>query len=50
MGKHQSRKIGEINRLKKRLKSPLSRVANVMPKGFSDADFLDLFKIAYPGL
>lgn len=50
MGKHQSRKIGEINRLKKRLKSPLSRVATVMPKGFSDADFLDLFKIAYPGL
>lgn len=50
MGKHQRRKIGEINRLRKRLKFPLSRVARVMPKGFTDADFLDLFKTAYPGL
>ena len=50
MGKHQRRKIGEINRLRKRLKFPLSRVARVMPKGFTDAEFLDLFKTAYPGL
>lgn len=50
MGKHQRRKIGEINRLKKRLKYPLSRVAQVMPKDFSDNEFFDLFKTAYPGL
>lgn len=50
MGKHQRHKIGEINRLRKRLKFPLSRVARVMPKGFTDDDFLDLFKTAYPGL
>lgn len=50
MGKHQRRKIGEINRFRKRLKFPLSRVARVMPKGFTDAEFLDLFKTAYPGL
>jgi len=35
---------------RKRLKFPLSRVARVMPKGFTDAEFLDLFKTAYPGL
>lgn len=50
MGKHQRHKIGEINRLRKRLKFPLCRVARVMPKGFTDDDFLDLFKTAYPGL
>ena len=50
MGKHQRRKLGEINRFRKRLKFPLSRVARVMPKGFTDAEFLDLFKTAYPGL
>lgn len=50
MGKHQRRKIGEINRLRKRLKFPISRVARVLPKGFTDDDFLDLFKTAYPGL
>ena len=50
MGKQQGRKIGEINRFRKRLKFPLSRVVRVMPKGFTDAEFLDLFKTAYPGL
>lgn len=50
MGKHQRRKIGEINRLRKRLKFPIFRVARVLPKGFTDDDFLDLFKTAYPGL
>ena len=50
MGKHQRRKVGEMNRLRKRLKFPLARVAQVMPKGFSDEDFLELFKTAYPGL
>lgn len=50
MGKYQRRKVGEINRLRKCLKYPLLRVAQVMPKGFSDTDFLDLFKKAYPEL
>ena len=50
MGKHQRRKVGEMNRLRKRLKFPLARVAQIMPKGFSDEDFLELFKTAYPGL
>ncbi len=50
MGKQQRRKIGEINRFRKRLKFPLSRVARVMPKGFTDEEFLDLFKTAYPRL
>lgn len=50
MGKHQRRKIGEINRLRKRLKYPLSRVAQVMPKDFSNNEFFDLFQKAYPGL
>ena len=50
MGKQQRRKIGEINRFRKRLKFPLSRVARVMPKGFTDEEFLDLFKTTYPRL
>lgn len=50
MGKHQRRKVGEMNRLRKRPKFPLARVAQIMPKGFSDEDFLELFKTAYPGL
>lgn len=50
MGKYIRKKIGELNRLKERLKYPVSRIACIMQKDFSDDDFLSLFKTAYPGL
>ncbi|WP_206225169.1 hypothetical protein [Parabacteroides sp. ZJ-118] len=43
-------KTTELIRLRKRLKYPLKKVAEVMPKGFTDEAFVSFFKEIYPSL
>ncbi len=50
MGIYKRLKTAEMIKLRKRLKFPIKKVTEVMPKGFTDDVFLNLFKKIYPSL